>query len=368
MAVGTLVFDESSYRNVLCLGHILAEDGRKMSKHLGNILEPMPLMEKHGADALRWYMLAGGSPWAARRIGDDVLEDVVRKVLLTYWNTASFFVLYANASAWTPGAAPVAGRSPIDRCSTDGRSPNCTPPCSRSTRRSRTSTPRARAAGSRSSSTTCRTGTSGDRVAASGTATCRRSRPCTSASRSLTRLMAPFTPFITEEVHQRLVVDVWPDLPDSVHLRDWPKVDGALVDATLGRADVAGAPAGRARAVRAGRVEGAHPTAAGARARARAGLARAAAANCKTQVIDELNVREVVSDDGTRRRRWWSTTTIKPNFRALGKRFGNQTQAVAAAIAAADAATLAGRSRRRPIGVHRGRRKPPSNSSPTTWW
>ncbi len=70
MAVGTLVFDESSYRNVLCLGHILAEDGRKMSKHLGNILEPMPLMDEHGADAVRWFMAASGSPWAARRVGN----------------------------------------------------------------------------------------------------------------------------------------------------------------------------------------------------------------------------------------------------------------------------------------------------------
>ncbi len=59
MAIGTLVFDESSYRNVLCLGHILAEDGRKMSKHLGNILEPIPLMDEHGADAVRWFMAAG---------------------------------------------------------------------------------------------------------------------------------------------------------------------------------------------------------------------------------------------------------------------------------------------------------------------
>lgn len=104
MAVGTLVFDRSSYQNVLCLGHILAEDGRKMSKHLGNVLEPMPLMERHGADALRWFMAANGSPWAARRVGHAALEEIVRKVLLTYWNTASFFVLYANAGA-TGGSA-----------------------------------------------------------------------------------------------------------------------------------------------------------------------------------------------------------------------------------------------------------------------
>src|SRR5262249_2170385 len=115
MAVGTLVFDRSSYENVLCLGHILAEDGRKMSKHLGNILEPIPLMERHGADALRWFMLASGSPWSPRRVGHGALEEIVRKVLLTYWNTASFLTLYAHAAGWVPDrnpAEPVGGPQP----------------------------------------------------------------------------------------------------------------------------------------------------------------------------------------------------------------------------------------------------------------
>src|SRR5690606_32851861 len=94
MAIGTLVFDRSSYENVVCLGLILAENGRRMSKHLGNILEPMPLMERHGADALRWFMLVSGSPWQPRKIGHAMLDEIVRKVLLTYWNTAAFQSLY----------------------------------------------------------------------------------------------------------------------------------------------------------------------------------------------------------------------------------------------------------------------------------
>ncbi len=64
-----MVFDKSSYENVVCLGHILAEDGRKMSKHLGNILAPILLMDAHGADALRWFMACSGSPWSPRRVG-----------------------------------------------------------------------------------------------------------------------------------------------------------------------------------------------------------------------------------------------------------------------------------------------------------
>ncbi len=98
MAVDTLVFGQSSYRNVVCLGHILDEDGRKMSKHLGNILAPIPLMNDHGADALRWFMLASGSPWQARRVGHSAIADVVRKTLLTYWNTVSFQSLYARTA------------------------------------------------------------------------------------------------------------------------------------------------------------------------------------------------------------------------------------------------------------------------------
>ncbi len=106
MAIGTLVFDKSSYETVLCLGLLLDGEGRKMSKHLGNVLDPFELFDRHGADAVRWLMLAGGSPWMDRRIGHENVEEVVRKVLLTYYNTASFFLLYASTGDWTPGDAP----------------------------------------------------------------------------------------------------------------------------------------------------------------------------------------------------------------------------------------------------------------------
>ncbi|MDP9317605.1 MAG: isoleucine--tRNA ligase, partial [Actinomycetota bacterium] len=83
MAVGTLVFDQSSYETVLCLGHLVDKTGRKMSKHLGNVLDPFDLMERHGADAVRWFMLCGGSPWSSRRVSHEALDEGVRKVLLT---------------------------------------------------------------------------------------------------------------------------------------------------------------------------------------------------------------------------------------------------------------------------------------------
>ena len=178
MAIGTLVFDQSSYKNVLCLGHILAEDGRKMSKHLGNILEPIPLMDQHGADAVRWFMAAGGSPWSARRVGHATIQETVRKVLLTYWNTVSFHVLYARTAGWAPGsdAVPaVADRPVLDRWLL------AEPPgwCRGHRGAGGLRHPARRDALLAGSSTTCPTGTSAARAAASGTATRPRWRPCT---------------------------------------------------------------------------------------------------------------------------------------------------------------------------------------------
>ena len=184
MAVGTLVFERSSYESVVCLGHILAEDGRKMSKHLGNILLPMPLMDEHGADALRWFMACSGSPWSARRIGHTALSEIVRKVLLTYWNTVAFQSLYARAADFVPGetpAPPVEERPVLDRWALSEAHRLA---LRRGQRPWRTSTPSAPDGCWRPTSTTSPTGTSVAPAAGSGRATRRRWRRCTSACTS----------------------------------------------------------------------------------------------------------------------------------------------------------------------------------------
>ena len=237
MAVGTLVFEKSSYENVLCLGHILAEDGRKMSKHLGNILEPIPLMDRHGADAVRWFMLAGGSPWSARRVGHETLSEVVRKVLLTYWNTASFFTLYAEANGWDPATTPAPARAErplLDRWALAELA--------------------AVTAGVTAALEDFDTQGAGRLLAEFvddlSNWYVRRSRrrfwdgdPAALATLhevldGLTRLMAPFTPFVTEEVWARAVA-AGPGRRtarrDSVHLASWPAVDeDARDDALVG--------------------------------------------------------------------------------------------------------------------------------------
>ncbi|WP_433497002.1 isoleucine--tRNA ligase [Sphaerimonospora sp. CA-214678] len=335
MAVGTLVFDRSSYENVLCLGLILAEDGRKMSKHLGNVLQPMPLMDQHGADSLRWYMATSGSPWAPRRIGHTALEEIVRKVLLTYWNTTSFFTLYANAESWSPkrlAEAPAYGGRPlIDRWAlaelhrtvaevTESMDEFATARAGRRlteflddlsnwyVRRSR------------------RRFWSGEASAFATLYECLE---------TVTRLMAPLVPFITDYV--------WDVLRDgeaapSVHLATWPEVNTALLDPELSE---------RMTLVRR-LVELGRSARASSSVKTRQPLGRALIGahgwsalpdDLRRLIAEELNVQRL--EDLSTFSADLVTFTVKPNFRTLGRRFGSQTKQVAAAVTAADPTDLA---------------------------
>ncbi|MGC5014038.1 isoleucine--tRNA ligase [Streptosporangium sp. DT93] len=349
MAVGTLVFDRSSYENVLCLGLILAEDGRKMSKHLGNVLQPMPLMDRHGADALRWYMACSGSPWAARRVGHGPLEEIVRKVLLTYWNTASFFTLYANAEAWSPARlaeAPAAAERPlIDRWALAELHRTV-----------------AEVTASMDVFDTARVGRrlaeflddlsnwyvrrSRRRFWAGDTAAFATLYECLE---TVTRLMAPVVPFTTDYVWD-VLRDT--DSPASVHLATWPEVNDALLDAELSER-----MALVRRLVELGRSARASS---GVKTRQPLGRALVGApgwaalpGELRELIADELNVKglEDLSGIGAD----LVSFTIKPNFRALGKRFGSQTKLVAAAVTAAEPAWLAAALRTgAPVAVETG--------------
>jgi isoleucyl-tRNA synthetase len=334
MAIGTLVFDQSSYRSVLCLGHILDKDGRKMSKHLGNVLEPMSLMDQHGADAVRWFMLAAGSPWSARRVGHDLISEVVRKTLLTYWNTVSFQTLYAKAAGFTPSQN---GKSPdsahlLDRwivselhllikrvdealshfdSQESGRviAEFIDQLSNWYVRRSR------------------RRFWDGDRDALETLHYCLE---------NLTLLMAPMVPFITEHVWQNLITTVKDDAAESVHLATFPLSDPSLIDNDLSRQ-----VALTRRLVELGRAARAESA-----VKIRQPLSRALIsasgwqslpAELRDQISDELNVLTLddlsVSGDLV-------DVSIKANFRSLGAKFGASVQAIAKAIHAEEAAQL----------------------------
>jgi isoleucyl-tRNA synthetase len=334
MTIGTLVFDKSSYKTVLCLGHILDKDGRKMSKHLGNVLEPMALMDQHGADAVRWYMLAAGSPWAARRVGHDSINEVVRKTLLTYWNTVSFHALYANASNFEISQTPALSERPlmdrwiiselnllvkeVDAALEDFDSQIAGRALARFiddlsnwyVRRSR------------------RRFWDGE-TAALGTL-----HECLV---TLTQLLAPLVPFITEQVWQELVIPADSKQPASVHLSNWPAVNAAAIDT-----DLAAQVALTRRIVELGRATRAES---GIKIRQPLGRALIAASGWATlpeamreQIADELNVQtlqDIATADGD-----LVDISVKANFKSLGAKFGGAVQEIAKAIAATDATVL----------------------------
>ncbi len=111
-----------AFKNVISLGHILAEDGSKMSKSQGNVVDPWEVFDAHGADATRWNMYTASPPGNSRRFSVGLVGETVRKFMNTLWNTYSFFVTYANLSEWSPGRRR---RRPASRrCSTAGCSRN----------------------------------------------------------------------------------------------------------------------------------------------------------------------------------------------------------------------------------------------------
>ena len=328
MTIGTLVFDKSSYKTVLCLGHILDKDGRKMSKHLGNVLEPMPLMNQHGADAVRWYMLAAGSPWSARRVGHDAISDVVRKTLLTYWNTISFFTLYANAADFEVSKVS-ADLTLMDKwilselnkliIGVDQALENFDSQEAGQllaafiddlsnwyVRRSR------------------RRFWDGDEVALNTLYFCLK---------NLTLLLAPMVPFIAEHVWQSLIKVAEADQVESVHLADFPVANEKMIDENLSTS-----VALSRRLVELGRSARAESG-----VKIRQPLSRALVSapgwakiskEIQTHIAEELNILKL---DGIHvAEADLVDVSVKANFRTLGTKFGADVQIIAKAITSAN--------------------------------
>jgi isoleucyl-tRNA synthetase len=327
MAIGTLVYDRSSYETVLCLGHIVDADGRKMSKHLGNILEPFELFERHGADPVRWLLLCVGTPWSSRRVGDAAIEEVVRKVLLTYWNTVSFFTLYASTCDFAPGAE-TGEKTLMDRWLLSELHATV-----------------AEVTESLEAFDTTRAGRRltqfVDDLSNWYVRRCRRrfwkADPAALGTLhetllTLTQVLAPFVPFLTEQVWECLHGE-----GDSVHLMAWPVADASLVDERLSRQ-----MALVRRLVELGRATRAESGVKTRQPLSRALVAAAGWAHLpdelRAQVAEELNVATVDRLDSSG---GLVDVSVKPSFRALGARFGKETPKVAAAVTAADAGALA---------------------------
>jgi isoleucyl-tRNA synthetase len=342
LAESTLLFDTSSYKNCVCLGLILDPEGQKMSKSRGNVVDPWDVLEAHGADAFRWYYLTAQQPWAGYRFSVDTVGESVRQLLLTLWNTYSFWVLYANAEGLGPddfGASPPeasnsdasGGLTDLDRWALSRLQATTATVRERMDDFDCTAAGRAIAEYVEELSNwyvrlSRRRFWEGDRAAF---ATLRHCLLETVA------MLAPFTPFLADEIHRNLAGD---DAEPSVHLRDFPEVDEPLADPALEQ----GMEAVRL-TVELGRAARAQ-----AKAKVRQPLRRAvivandaerAAIEARAALVTaELNVKELdfVTDESA-----LVSYSAKPNYRALGPRFGKKMPQVAAAVEALDAAHVA---------------------------
>lgn len=230
-AVSTLLFERPAFKNVVCLGHILAADGSKMSKSRGNVVNPWEAMQKFGADATRWTMYAAAPPGNSRRFHFHLLEEVVRKFFNTLWSTYSFHVTYANLARWTPqrAAAPVTQEldrwvlselqalvQGVTRAYENYDALGCTRPIARFVERLSNWYVRLNR----------RRFWNGDPAAL---------QTLHEVLVTLSQIMAPAAPFLTEAMYQNLVAGQDPEAPDTVHLSRWPAVKEDCLDVDLNR-------------------------------------------------------------------------------------------------------------------------------------
>jgi len=232
-AISTLLFNRPCFKNVICLGHILDIKGEKMSKAKGNVIEPWRVINKYGADALRWYFFTSSPPGNVRRFAEDMVSEVTRRFLLTLWNVYSFFVNYANIDRFSPGAEGALEQSELDRWIISELNQLITDVDAALGSYDPTGAGR-KIEGfvdvlsnwyvRRSRRRFWKSENDADKLSAYTTL-----YQCLVA---LSKLLAPFIPFLAEELYQNLVGSVQNE-PESVHLADFPVADATKIDKQL---------------------------------------------------------------------------------------------------------------------------------------
>ena len=235
-ALGTLLKGQPAYNNVICLGLILDGRGRKMSKRIGNVVDPNTVLDATGADALRWYLFTASHPGEPRRFSDKLVNETLRRVLLTFWNVYSFFTNYATIDQFHPDQVPADWKpqNELDRwilselnlliSQVDDHLENYNP-TDAGRRIQEFIDGLSNWYVRRSRRRFWRSENDGDKLSAYAT--------LYDCLVTVTKLMAPLAPFMTEEMYRNLVLAVNPSAPASVHLAQFPQADADLVDREL---------------------------------------------------------------------------------------------------------------------------------------
>lgn len=227
LAVSTLFTGKAPYKRVLSLGHILDENGQKMSKSKGNALDPADLVQKFGADALRWALLADSAPWNPKRFSERVVQEAKSKLVDTLVNVHSFYVLYANLDGYNPKNQYEAKKNKLDEWILSRL--HSTVKHVRENLADYQFTNAARFIAAlveevsnwyvrRSRDRFWSSGMNPEKAAAYET--------LHEVLVTISRLLAPFTPFVAEDIYSNLE-------GDSVHLTDYPKYDESLIQVQL---------------------------------------------------------------------------------------------------------------------------------------
>ena len=333
IAIGTLVFGVSPFNNVIVLGHVQDKDGQKMSKHKGNVIDPWIVLDKQGADAVRWYFYSSSAPWLPSRFYDEALNEAQRRFMGTFWNTYAFFVLYAEIDQFNPhnytleyDKLALMDKWILSRLhsliqNVDYNLENYE------------ITESARALNNfvdelsnwyvrRSRERFWGKDMPQDKINAYMT--------LYHVLVNLTKVCAPYVPFLTESIYQNLVKNLDPQAPDSVHLNDFPLSNPKWIDqnlennmewvlriVTLGRA-----------ARNEASVKNRQPL-----ALMYVKSDEKPDANYYEIILHELNVKEIIFTNDVEE---FTTYHFKPELRALGRKYGKLLPIISKALAQAD--------------------------------
>ena len=338
-AISTLLFDRLSFKNVICLGHVVDAEGRKMSKHLDNVADPWEVLDQSGADAFRWYFYTSAPPNAERRFAPSMVTDVVKNFTLTLWNVYSFFVTYANLDKpeltkkvkltndldkWLLSSLNTLVRD-VTKAYEAYDVPGATRPIEAFVETLSTWYLR------RSRRRFWKSESDSDKQAAYST--------LYTALVTLAKLLAPAMPFLADEMYRNLVCSIDAKSPESVHLSKWPKANESQIDETLNRE----------MALVMKLVSLGHNARQKASRKVRQPLAEAAFALARPEerhavetyadlITDELNVKKVRLLDASGEA---VSFAVKPLSRQLGQKYGNKFPGLAKAISALDASVVA---------------------------
>jgi isoleucyl-tRNA synthetase len=341
-AIATLVSDSVAYKNCVCLNLVVDKDGKKMSKSVGNTVDPYEVFDTVGADALRWYFLARLSPEALKRVSVDIVQDVASSFINTFWNTYGFFVLYARIDdVDLTRDMPLEDRPEIDRWALallNQTIRTCTEAMDRFD---------AKTAGEALESFVDQLSNwyvrrNRRRFWKSTDLEDKRSAYLTLYECLLVahKLMAPFLPFLAENIYQNLVRNSDKDAPVSVHMSNWPEADPARDDEQLlYDIGVVQKVVGLARGARSQSGVRTRQPLSRLLVRAPDDAAAKALEDHKDQVLEELNVKSIefiARDAGL------VSYRIKPNLPRIGKQYGKLVPQVKKALESADGAAIAG--------------------------